>query len=78
MMTPNTIKPEYLIFHIATLHATFKRIYLNAFLDEPLGANPDEEEHGFLHSIGNFFGSIGRGIKKAATWVWETIKSPFT
>ena len=39
---------------------------------------PDEEEPGILHSIGNFFGAVGRGVSHAANWMWEAIKSPFT
>ena len=38
----------------------------------------DEEEPGILHSIGNFFGAVGRGVSHAANWMWEAIKSPFT
>ena len=38
----------------------------------------DDEEPGILHSIGNFFGAVGRGVSHAANWMWEAIKSPFT
>jgi hypothetical protein len=36
------------------------------------------DEHGILNSVGNFFGAIGKGVSNAASWMWETIKSPFT
>ena len=36
------------------------------------------DDHGILHHVGNFFGAIGRGVTNAASWMWETIKSPFT
>ena len=39
---------------------------------------PDSDEPGILHSIGNFFGAVGKGVADAASWMWETIKSPFT
>ena len=47
-------------------------------INERMRQNTDSDEHGILHSVGNFFGAIGKGVANAASWMWETIKSPFT
>jgi hypothetical protein len=36
------------------------------------------DDHGILQQDGNSCGAIGRGVTNAASWMWETIKSPFT
>ena len=59
----------YIIFYvIGRIHPTNERMRQTA----------DSHEHGILHSVGNFFGAIGKGVANAASWMWETIKSPFT
>jgi len=44
-------------------------------INKPAASN---EEPGLLHSIGNFFGAVGRGVSNAANWMWEAIKAPFS
>ena len=51
---------------------------LHSGYGQPSKPLESDEEPGLLHSIGNFFGAVGRGVSNAANWMWEAIKAPFT
>ena len=71
------------------INTTQKKCNLFKLLDEShpgYSAHPghinksaaSNDEPGLLHSIGSFFGAVGRGVSNAANWMWEAVKAPFS